>query len=269
MLDGFIDELTQEAERNRIASEASELRSKQNEKDRSAFQKAKNEGTLDQYYEKSSEEHRRRVKESRAKEYPLAAQMGLTFEQFNRWPRSEKRIELDEVLRARSYAPTKPDPKPSVFSQQRIFVFAEGFILAAHQIMSSLSMLVEMNAGNDKLSEVSDHMRSRFPSLVEIRNSISHRDERSIATKRVRGKQKKIDLASSGGGVVVSDGPVLVSRSLDELVYHTTVSSGSQATIDITLDALNDLRMIVLATAHCFDWEGYENELPHIPRDDI
>jgi hypothetical protein len=149
---------------------------------------------------------------------------------------------------------------PHSYTARCKFIYAHAFLYAVDGFGKVLATLAKDPAGAARLSESSERHRAAFPGTTDVRDSAQHIEDRGRGYDR---KGKPLDLKPIVNSVInAPNGGVLILGSLfrDQLTY--TASSGSQASISISVDSAKQIQARFQEVLDAFPWKGPARLLP-------
>lgn len=150
---------------------------------------------------------------------------------------------------------------PHDYQMRAQFMHVKSFIYALAGIRSALALLAKRPAVSDQASAALAQVDAHLPSLMDIRNSLAHSDERVLGLKTGGKEIVGQPLQASWGGV---NGSVIVPEMLEGTLFRTTIADGSHPTIDIHEDTFLPVGRIVQEFLHSLPWSGDVRVLPKL-----
>jgi hypothetical protein len=148
---------------------------------------------------------------------------------------------------------------PREYEHSLVFMHARSFVYALDRLRKLLKALLELPDVPDAVRAAEGDLLMAFPSLVGVRDSVAHFEDRS----RGLGRDKKpLELGSVDNEIMKADGGVLLLENLIDNRFTTAMADGSQGEVEISLKSLQAAQRAVQATLDSFRWRGEPRHMP-------
>ncbi|MEG6318540.1 hypothetical protein UXO00_08385 [Enterobacter hormaechei] len=132
-------------------------------------------------------------------------------------------------------------------------IYAKAFVYAFDTIVETLKNLKKREGVSEVVAKKIEEIGNAFPDLKGIRDTTHHMGDRIILKGR-HGKKIETD----GGNVILNNHGDGIFRTLLDGKYK-----GTQGSIAITYDSLENMGKIVQDVLDSFQWQGHKEHLPY------
>jgi hypothetical protein len=180
----------------------------------------------------------------------------------------EERWRLDEQTRERAHVEAKrarwqSGELPDTYAHRLPFLYAKACLYALDTIAKALRTLARMPGLPAAVAQARDGFEARFPTLVAVRDSAHHPEDRIRGVRGRAGRETPIVtqpilsdvIHAPGGGVVVLD-------MLDNNRYGGTLADGTYGEVEISAETVAGAQQVIQQIVDAFSWRGPRQHKP-------
>jgi hypothetical protein len=180
----------------------------------------------------------------------------------------EERWRLGEQVRERAHVAAKRSRwqsgrLPDAYAHRLPFLYAKSCLYALDTIAKALRTLARMPGLPAGVGQARDAFGARFPTLVAVRDSAHHPEDRIRGVRGRAGKETSIEtqpilgdaIHAPGGGVIVLD-------MLDNNRYGGTLADGTYGEVEISAETVAGAQQVIQQVIDAFSWRGPRQHKP-------
>lgn len=174
----------------------------------------------------------------------------------------EERWRLDEQTREQAQVEAKrarwqSEQLPDAYAHRLPFLYAKSCLYALDTIAKTLRTLARMPGLSAGVAQAWDDFEARFPTLVAVRDSAHHPEDRIRGVRSRAGRENPIvtqpilsgAIHAPGGGVIVLD-------MLDNNRYGGTLADGTYGEVEISAETVAGAQQVIQQVVDAFSWRG-------------
>lgn len=149
---------------------------------------------------------------------------------------------------------------PSSYEHRLVFVYARSFVNALDRLERCLAVLAKEDGVPVQVAESHAGLCAALPHLREVRNSVSHFEDRSRGLGR--GGRPLTLQPVMNQMVNAPGGGVLMLESLNNNCFGTTMADGHYGEVEVSVATLATAANCVQQVINAFTWKGWPRHVP-------